>query len=180
MISHEFNDVFLRITHGARQRELRVHVADNSYNVILFGSGQLVLRGNHFNIVGRALLESVLRHLQFAPRQLLSITRHCHLLGGGVQIQQRLAKLLINAAAQIGDLIVDALHAACQLLRLSIAIAVEEREIDLALNQARTLNAPMLRPISPKFPLMLNLGRARAWLALCCSISPARWLESER
>jgi len=101
------HDVFLRITHGTRQRELCVYVADNSYNVIFFGSGQLVLRGNHFNIVGRALLESVLRHLQFAPRQLLSSRATATCSAAGVQIQQRLTKLS-SMPAQIGDLIVDA------------------------------------------------------------------------
>ena len=140
-ISQILSNVFLGIAHGPRQRKLRVDVAGNGKNVVLLRAGEFVLGGDHFNVVGRARLKTILRQFEFALRQVLPFLGHRDLLGRGLQIQQRLANVLFNAAAQIGNLIVDALHAAGQFLRLAVAIAIEDREVDLALNEARALHA---------------------------------------
>jgi len=55
-----------------------------------------------------------------------------------------------------------------------------EREIDLALNQARTLNAADAAPNLAEVSVDAQLGKSARVLALSCSTSPARWLESER
>ena len=103
--------------------------------------------------------KAVLRHLEFALRQLLPVGGNAHLLRRGIQIQERLANIFIDAAAKIGNLVVDALEPAGQLLRLALAITIEDREIDLSLDQSRSLGTPpMLRPSSPMFPLRLSLG----------------------
>src|ERR1039457_3789441 len=56
-------------------------------------------------------------------------------------MQERLADILVYAALKIGNLIVDAPDAARKLLGLAVAVAIEDREIDLALNQAGGLHA---------------------------------------
>src|ERR1019366_2527192 len=59
-----------------------------------------------------------------------------NLFGCGLEIQQRLLDFLFNAPAQIGNLIDDAFDPAGKLLRLAAAIAIKNRKVDLALNQA--------------------------------------------
>jgi hypothetical protein len=49
--------------------------------------------------------------------------------------------VLFDAAAQIGDLIVDALNTAGKFLRLAAAVAIKYRKVDLALNDAYALHA---------------------------------------
>ena len=135
------SNVLLRIAHGARQRELRVRMAGYGKNVVLLRAGQFVLGGDHLNVVGRARLKTVLREFKFALRQILPFLGNGDLFGRGLEIQQRLADILFDAAAQIGDLIVDALDAAGKFLRLAVAIAIKDRKVDLALNQAGALHA---------------------------------------
>ena len=99
------------------------------------------MSSDHFHVIGRARLKTILREFEFALRKFLPFFGDSDLLGRGFEIQQRLVDLLFNAAAQIGDLIVDAFNAAGKLLRLAAAIAIKHRKVDLALNDARTLHA---------------------------------------
>jgi len=101
--------------------------------------------------------ETVLRHFQLALRQLLALsaTATCSFVESRFSNDARRS---LQCRGADRNLIVDALHAAGQLLGFTIAIAVEECEIDLSLHQAGGLNAPDAAPISPMFPLMLSFG----------------------
>ena len=135
------SNVVFRIAHGSRQRELRVSVAGDGKNVVLLGAGELVLGSDHFNVIGRTRLETILREFEFTLREILPFFGDSDLLGRGFEIQQRLVYLLFDAAAQVGDLIVDAFDAASKFLRLAAAIAIKHRKVDLALNHAYALHA---------------------------------------
>ena len=118
----------------------------DSEDVILLSARQLILRRDDLDIVSSSLLKAILRQLQLAARQFLAITRHSYLFGGRVQVQECLAKILLNAETKICDLIVNALDAAGKFLGLSAAIAVEKREVDLALHQSCGLDAADAAP----------------------------------
>src|SRR5208282_4683790 len=93
-------------------------------------------RDDDLDVVGHAGLETVLGEFQFALSEVAAFLRHGHLVGGGLEVEQRFADVLFDAAPEIGDLIVDALHAAGEFLRLAFAIAVEDCEVDLPLDEA--------------------------------------------
>ena len=67
--------------------------------------------------------------------------RDADLFGCGIKVQKRLANVLVDAALEIGNLIVDALEAAGKLLCLAVAVAIEDGEVDLALYEAGGLDA---------------------------------------
>jgi hypothetical protein len=103
----KFQNVLFRVALSTSQRVLRVHMAGNGKNVILLGAGQLVLRGDHLNVIRSAGLKRSCascnsRFARFCP------FRQPDLLRRGVEIQERLANVLVHAATQIGNLIVDA------------------------------------------------------------------------
>ena len=119
-------------------------MAGDGKNVVLLCARKLVLSRDHFHVVGRARLKTIPREFKFPLRQILPFLGDCDLFGRGLEIQQRLLDVLFNAAAQIRNLIVDAFNPAGKLLRLAAAIAIKNRKVDLALNQACAL-----RPIPP-------------------------------
>jgi hypothetical protein len=94
-------------------------VAGDGNNIVLLGAGQFILRGDNFDIVGRAGLKAILGKREFALRKFLPLPSDTDLLGGGIEIQERLADILIDAALEVGDLIVDAFDAAGELLSLA-------------------------------------------------------------
>src|ERR1019366_8833658 len=85
--------------------------------------------------------KTILSKQEFALREVLALLGNAYLLGRRIQIQERLADVLVYATRKIGNLIVDAPDAARKLLGLAVAVAIEDREIDLALNQAGGLHA---------------------------------------
>jgi hypothetical protein len=138
---HKLKNVLLGVTHGAGESKLRVHVTGDGNNIVLLGAGQFILRGDNFDIVGRAGLKAILGKRKFALRKLLPLPSDTDLLSSGIEIQERLADILIDAALEIGDLVVDTFDAAGELLSLAAPVAIEDGKVDLALNQARGLDA---------------------------------------
>ncbi len=134
-------NVFLGVAEGAGQSELGVDVTGDGEDQVFLGAGELVLRGDDFNIVGGAGLEAVLREGQFALRELLALLGDADLFGCGVEVEEGLADVLIDAAFEVCDLIVDALDARGKLIGFAIAIAIEDCEVDLALDEAGGLDA---------------------------------------
>src|ERR1019366_5276624 len=71
-----------------------------------------------------------------------------------------------NAPAQIGNLIDDAFDPAGKLLRLAAAIAIKNRKVDLALNQASALHAsnaaanPAIIPVDADFRIVAGAAGA--------------------
>ena len=95
------------VRQGRGEPKRRVGVGGDGKNVILLGARELVLGGDHLDIIRRSRLETILREFEFTLRQILPFLGDSYLLGSGLNVQQRLTNVLFNAAPQIGDLIID-------------------------------------------------------------------------
>jgi len=116
-------------------------MAGNGEDVVFLRTRQLILRGDHLDVVSDAGLKSILREFEFALGEILPFVSDGHLVRRGLEVQQGLADIFVDSMAQVGDLSVDALQTADQFLGFAAAIAIEEREIDLALDDAGPLHA---------------------------------------
>src|ERR1039458_9175378 len=159
-IPHKLQNVLLGVAHGSRERELCIYVTGDGNNEVLFGAGQFVLGSDHLNVVGGAGLKTILSEQEFALREVLPLLGNAYLLGRRIQIQERLADVLVYTTLKIGNLIVDAPDAARKLPGLAVAVAIEDREIDLALNQAGGLHASDAAAQFANVSIEAKIGRA--------------------
>ena len=86
------------------QFDLREIMGIKALNIALVSAGHGFLRLHDFQIVGYAGGEAILRLRECLFRQIDRTASHFHLLGGGVQIEQRGADFVIDAAAEIAEL----------------------------------------------------------------------------
>ncbi len=98
-------------------------VAVKAGDVLLIGRSQLLLRLDHFHVIGDAGGKAVLRLHQRLLRKVQSGLRDLHLFGSGLQIQQSILNVLLNTASQVVDLRLTLLEDRSGLLNVGLDFA---------------------------------------------------------
>src|SRR5438105_927536 len=79
-------------------------------NITLMGAGDSFLRLNHFKIVSYSGAETILRLGECLFSEIDGTASDLDLLGGGVQVEQRGADLVVDASAKIAELLTSLLQ----------------------------------------------------------------------
>ncbi len=128
-------DALFRVADGVRQFDLRKIVGIKTLNITLVSAGHGFLRLHDFQVVGHSGGEAILRLRERLFRQVDGTAGHFDLLGGGVQIEQRGADLIVDAAAEISQLRTRLLQLGVGLEHVAVnAIAGEDRDVDASID----------------------------------------------
>ena len=93
--------------------------AKRAGDVLIVGRGQLLLRLNHFDVVGHAGGEAVLRLRQGLLRKIKTGLGDLDLLRGGIQIQDGILHFLLDARLEVVNLRLALLQHGIGLLHVS-------------------------------------------------------------
>ena len=141
----------LHLSDGVGQVGARLVVAVERADLVVVGARQLVLGGDHFDVVGHAGLEAVARLVHFLARQFDSQVGHVHFAARGFQLRDGGLHFQGDAVAQLLLLLLELADGQVGLGALGLdAAAGEEREIQAALvlidRDDGVGSEPLLRP----------------------------------